>query len=73
MVPMAIDINQLVGKRPRPNKTSDRSDLNDMLGQTPETGFLQAPTKPPPSPTPTPQPKKRQTGLEGSGVAAPSK
>ena len=66
-----ININDLVSKKPRPNKTSDRSDLNDMLGQSPETGFLQK--TPPPTPTPTPQPKKRRTGLEGLGVAAPTK
>ena len=68
-----ININDLVAKRPRPKRTSDRSDLNDMLGQSPETGFLQKPVPVPPSPTPTPQPKKRQTGLDGLGVAAPSK
>ena len=43
----------------RPIRTmGEREDINEMLGQQPETGFLQGST-PPPTPTPTPQPKKR--------------
>jgi hypothetical protein len=38
----------------------DRSDLNDMLGQSPETGFLQKGKAPTPTPTPTPGAVKPQ-------------
>lgn len=45
---------------------NDRSELNDILGQQPETGFLQKP-KPTPSPVPTPkyQPEKENSYYYG--------
>jgi hypothetical protein len=41
-----------------PRTVSAQEDVNQMLGQQPETGFLQ-PSAPTPTPSPTPQPKKR--------------
>jgi hypothetical protein len=54
-----------------PPTRSDRSDINDMLGQQPETAFLQ----PGPSPTPTPTPVPRSAlgapaGPMGSSISA---
>jgi hypothetical protein len=41
---------------PAAGLASDRSDLNDMLGQSPETSFLGNGKSQAPSPTPTPTP-----------------
>lgn len=58
-----FQLPSLAQQNPKPRPVSDRTELQDMLGASPETGFLQnAPPSPTPTPTPVPQRRPAPTG-----------